>query len=313
MISRYPLVSVGIPTYNRPDGLKRTLECISGQTYTNLEIIVSDNCSPGYETTRIINSYIKKDNRIRYYKQEKNMGMAYNSRFVLEKASADFFMWATDDDEWYPTYIEKCMSQLTKNSDVVACTSKWIICKEGRNENLFSTKYWRCFEDLHTNGLTSIKRIKKYILNSGTSATFGIYRVSILKKVLMNLSDTVNMVGADRFIGSRLNIIGPVIQIPEYLFVYHHGEGAGINPAISNNNFSKMEIIGLKINPLLVAYLNMIIDSLSWPVSITDHIRVIGYYFARMAKAKFMRYTMITPFVGTPIYDYKPPEYPGDK
>ena len=45
MQKRNPLVTVGIPTYNRPAGLERTLECIRQQSYTNLEIIVSDNCS----------------------------------------------------------------------------------------------------------------------------------------------------------------------------------------------------------------------------------------------------------------------------
>ena len=40
-----PMVTVGIPTFNRPEGLERTLACITKQTYTNLEIIVSDNCS----------------------------------------------------------------------------------------------------------------------------------------------------------------------------------------------------------------------------------------------------------------------------
>ena len=43
--NKHPLVSVGIPTYNRPKGLKRLLKQIQNQTYKNIEIIVSDNCS----------------------------------------------------------------------------------------------------------------------------------------------------------------------------------------------------------------------------------------------------------------------------
>ncbi|MBP9009356.1 MAG: hypothetical protein KBG16_11980 [Methanospirillum sp.] len=102
-----------------------------------------------------------------------------------------------------------------------------------------------------------------------------------------------------------------VYQIQEPLFVYHHGLGASSGNALTmKNKISSWEYYGLRINPLLTAYLNMIIDSLSWPVSIPDHIRVIGYYLARMAKAKILRYTMKTPFIGTPLYDYKPPEYP---
>jgi glycosyltransferase involved in cell wall biosynthesis len=56
-----PLVSVGIPCYNRPEGLKRTLECITGQTYKNLEIIVSDNCSPDPEVERVGREYASRN------------------------------------------------------------------------------------------------------------------------------------------------------------------------------------------------------------------------------------------------------------
>ena len=67
-----PLVSVGIPTYNRPDGLRRTLECITRQTYKNLEIIVSDNASETDEVEVIAKEYIEKDPRVQYFKQEIN-------------------------------------------------------------------------------------------------------------------------------------------------------------------------------------------------------------------------------------------------
>ena len=50
-----PLVSIGIPTYDRPEGLRRTLAVRNGQTYANLEIIVSDNASPGDETEQVVN------------------------------------------------------------------------------------------------------------------------------------------------------------------------------------------------------------------------------------------------------------------
>ena len=71
-VSKNPLVSVGIPTFNRPDGLRRTLECITNQTYKNLEIIVSDNCSPGPETEAVVREFMAKDRRIQYYRQENN-------------------------------------------------------------------------------------------------------------------------------------------------------------------------------------------------------------------------------------------------
>ncbi len=101
-----PLVSVGIPTYNRPKSLRKALESITSQTYQNLEIIVSDNGSPTNEVEQIVEEFKKKDNRIQFYRQAKNMGPGFNFRFVLDKASADYFMWAADDDFRAPDCIE---------------------------------------------------------------------------------------------------------------------------------------------------------------------------------------------------------------
>ena len=91
---KQPLVSVGIPTYNRPEGLRRTLECITGQTYRNLEIIISDNCSPDPAVEQVTRSFMAQDARIQYFRQPENKGAAFNFKFVLEQATGEYFMWA---------------------------------------------------------------------------------------------------------------------------------------------------------------------------------------------------------------------------
>jgi glycosyltransferase involved in cell wall biosynthesis len=107
-----PLVSVGIPTYNRADGLKKTLASITGQSYQNLEIIVSDNGSPGVDTENVVREFQKNDPRIHYFRQDENRGPAANFAFVLMKATGVYFMWATDDDEWDQDFIKSCVSLL---------------------------------------------------------------------------------------------------------------------------------------------------------------------------------------------------------
>jgi len=103
------LVSVGIPTYNRPEGLRRTLTCIAAQTYANLEIIVSDNCSPTPETEQVAREFMVRDARIRFYRQPEPLGVSGNFRFVLKQAGGEFFMWAADDDEWDPDFVRQCV------------------------------------------------------------------------------------------------------------------------------------------------------------------------------------------------------------
>jgi glycosyltransferase involved in cell wall biosynthesis len=122
---RTPQVSVGIPTYNRPGGLRRTLECILGQTHRNLDVIITDNCSPDPEVERVAREFVEKDHRVRYFRQEKNQGSVPNFIFALRQASGPFFMWAADDDEWEPVFIEKLLEPLlTDGRDYAASVSE---------------------------------------------------------------------------------------------------------------------------------------------------------------------------------------------
>jgi glycosyltransferase involved in cell wall biosynthesis len=114
-----PLVSVGIPTFNRPEGLRRTLQLICSQTYGKLEILVSDNASPGSETEQVVRALAAADERIKYFRQPQNIGAIANFRFVLAEASGDYFMWAADDDEWDPRFVETCLESGSPSCSVM--------------------------------------------------------------------------------------------------------------------------------------------------------------------------------------------------
>jgi glycosyltransferase involved in cell wall biosynthesis len=116
---KQPLVSVGIPTYNRPIGLKRTLDCITQQTYLNIEIIVSNNCSTDPRVEIVAREFQEKDQRVQYFRQTENKGAAYNFSFVLKQSIGKYFMWAADDDEWEPEFIQTCLSHFNDNITLV--------------------------------------------------------------------------------------------------------------------------------------------------------------------------------------------------
>ncbi|MBW8001952.1 MAG: glycosyltransferase family 2 protein [Planctomycetes bacterium] len=110
--SKQPLVSVGFAVYNRPELLRLAIESIVQQTYENLEIIVSDDCSPGDETRAVVEEFMEKDARIQYCRQEKNIGEAENMKFVLSKAKGEYFMWAAEDDLWEEMFVETGINAL---------------------------------------------------------------------------------------------------------------------------------------------------------------------------------------------------------
>jgi glycosyltransferase involved in cell wall biosynthesis len=111
-----PLVTIGIPTYNRASlFLPSALACARGQTYTNIEIVVSDNCS-----TDNTEDVVKQcdDSRIRYFKQSHNIGANSNFNFALNQARGDFFLLLLDDDIIDPDFIETCVVAADGNTDI---------------------------------------------------------------------------------------------------------------------------------------------------------------------------------------------------
>ena len=113
-----PLVSICIPIYNTEKFVHETLDCVLQQTYTNLEIIFSDNCSTD-KTVEIIKSY--NDSRIKLYQNSENIGLVNNFIKVLSYASGKYMMFLGADDGMDYTAIEKGVAILEdeKNKDLV--------------------------------------------------------------------------------------------------------------------------------------------------------------------------------------------------
>jgi glycosyltransferase involved in cell wall biosynthesis len=102
-----PLVSIGISTYNRADGyLREALQSAVDQTYRNLEIIVSDNCSDD-DTPGVVREF--QDPRIRFFRQSVNIGANANFNFCLHQARGEYFLLLHDDDRIDPDLVERCM------------------------------------------------------------------------------------------------------------------------------------------------------------------------------------------------------------
>jgi glycosyltransferase involved in cell wall biosynthesis len=115
-----PLVSICIPVYNGEPYISKALDSALNQTYSNLEILIFDNCSTD-KTADIIKSF--KDNRIRYHLNDKNYGGLYNYRKCLESANGEFIILLCADDILKPNAIEKQADALINNPDVSLCIS----------------------------------------------------------------------------------------------------------------------------------------------------------------------------------------------
>lgn len=116
-----PIVCVVIPTYNRKDLFTKALESVINQTYKNLRILVSDNCSTD-GTEEICKEYLEKDSRIEYYRQTTNVGMVNNHNFIFQKVKEKYFSVLNDDDWFDLNYIEKCVDFIEQHPDYTFVT-----------------------------------------------------------------------------------------------------------------------------------------------------------------------------------------------
>jgi glycosyltransferase involved in cell wall biosynthesis len=107
-----PRVSIGLPTYNRPELLALVLECFRQQTFTDFELIISDNASPNPGVKEVCERYENLDPRFRYVRQHVNQGAEKNFWFVYDQAQAPLFLWASDDDQWPIDFLEKGVAAL---------------------------------------------------------------------------------------------------------------------------------------------------------------------------------------------------------
>lgn len=111
-----PLVTIGIPTFNRANSyLKKALESAVKQTYLNIEIVVSDNCSTD-NTETVVKGF--NDSRIRYFKQKENIGPYKNFNFCLHQANGEFFLILSDDDLIDNDFIDACMKAANYSTDI---------------------------------------------------------------------------------------------------------------------------------------------------------------------------------------------------
>ncbi|WP_375498801.1 glycosyltransferase family 2 protein [uncultured Nostoc sp.] len=111
-----PLVSVIIPTYNRPEYLKQAIASAVKQTYQNIEIIVSDNCSPE-NPQELVASF--GDSRIRFWRHQQNVGMIANQQHGFKMAQGKYVASLHDDDIWNEDFLAKLLPALEANSELI--------------------------------------------------------------------------------------------------------------------------------------------------------------------------------------------------
>ncbi|HDR6315679.1 TPA: glycosyltransferase [Bacillus thuringiensis] len=147
-IERIPLVSVLIPTYNRPGYFEKALCSVLQQTYSNIEIIVGDD-STNDETENVLQKYLCDYSNIIYIKNRSTLGQFENALMLFKEANGEYINFLMDDDIFHMNKIEKMMKYFFNDLDneiKLVTSHRQVIDDKGKElRHIYSTV--RLFEE----------------------------------------------------------------------------------------------------------------------------------------------------------------------
>jgi len=124
------LVSIITPTYNSKF-IVETIESILNQTYSNWELLITDDCSTDKITWEVINEYSLKDSRIRVFKLEKNSGSGLARNLSIKHAKGKYIAFLDSDDLWIENKLERQISFMIEKDAAFSHTSYSFINEKG--------------------------------------------------------------------------------------------------------------------------------------------------------------------------------------
>jgi hypothetical protein len=208
---RLPRVSVSVPVYNGERYIRRTLESVLAQTFTDFELIVTDNASTD-GTEAICREFAARDPRVRYFRAEQNRGISGNFRWGFELARGEYFKWNAADDFIAPTFLERCIRVLEEDPGVVLAFPRTVIVDENNDpirENDYDAEADVASPAVRFHRLMNIDHRRH-----GAHELWGVMRRADLARI--PVYDRV--VRTDSIMLARLAILGRFRRVEEPLF-----------------------------------------------------------------------------------------------
>jgi glycosyltransferase involved in cell wall biosynthesis len=202
-----PRLTIGLPVHNGEKYIAESLEALLGQSFTDFELLISDNASTD-STGDICRQFEERDSRVRYFRQPRNIGLAPNHNFVVEKARAELFKWASNDDLYARDLLKRCVDALDKDRETVLAHS-WTAKVDDSGAVTMAYEY-----PLNTSAERAPERFRSLLFDSGGDDDYGVIRTDVLRRTAMKESYH----HADRTIIAELSLYGRFYQVPDWLY-----------------------------------------------------------------------------------------------
>ena len=205
-------VSIGLPVYNGENFLATAAESVLTQTFTDWELIISDNASTD-GTERLGREFADRDPRIRYFRQPENLGAAPNFNLTFAESAGEYFQWLAHDDYIHPEWLARCVAELDADPQVQLVYGQELGVDEAGN--IIGRRPY-----LQPNSRATARERMYAILNNdrGSPAVFGLMRRSVLGR-----TDLIGSYDAsDQVLVVDMAMQGRIVELPDWL--YHHRE-----------------------------------------------------------------------------------------
>lgn len=285
-------ISIGMPLYNEARWLRQALDALCAQTFTNWEMIVSDNASAD-NTWEVLQEYAAKDTRILLYRQTENIGSIENFEFVLAQAQGDYFVWASGHDLWSSNFLEILLKEMQVNPTLVLCVPQGILIDE---ENHPLVIYKEMFDTRSENSaagriLTMHRELKR------CNAIYGLHRREVLLKAL----PWPRVIGGDSVILVRVAALGDVLSNPTaQWFRRRNRQQTSLETARHRVQALKLSNLAAVL-PLFMTRITIMAEFFKAGGPFTARMRLLIYGFKRLFLSSSQRQLFINEFsfVGT--------------
>ncbi len=228
-------IDILLTTYNGEKYLKEQIDSILNQTYQNIQLIISDDCSKD-STREILKEYEQKDKRIKVFYQEKNLGYIKNFEFLLKQVQNNIYMLSDQDDVWLPEKVEKNYKLLKEaNADLVFGDLEVV-------DQELNTIYPSFNEFMRLN-----RKIKKYINSYQVNYLYNcVTGCTVMSKkewidTMLPFPSKSKYVVHDHWIGLIISLNGKLVYMPEKYIKYRQHGNNEIGTNKISHKFTKLE------------------------------------------------------------------------
>lgn len=202
------MVAIGMPVYNGERWLRQSVNALLAQTRRDFTLLIADNASTD-RTESICRELVAADERIRYHRNEANLGVFRNYNRAFELTKSIYFKWASSNDLCAPDFLDQCISALEATPSAVLAYPSTIVFTEdpARGE--------RYAFDPDVRDPDPVVRFRRIVSETQLNNAFnGVYRADALRRTSLN----GNYMGSDIVMMAELALQGLLIKLPPFLF-----------------------------------------------------------------------------------------------